>query len=164
MFVPWGSYVYQCLGWVDEHGGEMASTQRLWTSRCCFGRRHRTLWGVLRGKRLHRAGQTQFINYYLNLTLFLIILFSTKQVIQHGEVDVFQAVKTVRRHRPQLVENLVILENFILINGWAKGCAKKILLKNGVCSGSFILLYFYVKLLVHFHIDDMIFFTHTTSC
>ena len=32
-----------------------------------------------------------------------------EQVIQHGEVDVFQAVKTVRRHRPQLVENLVRL-------------------------------------------------------
>lgn len=31
-----------------------------------------------------------------------------EQVIQHGEVDVFQAVKTVRRHRPQLVENMVI--------------------------------------------------------
>ena len=30
-----------------------------------------------------------------------------EQVIQHGEVDVFQAVKTVRRHRPQLVQNLV---------------------------------------------------------
>ena len=30
-----------------------------------------------------------------------------EQVIQHGEVDVFQAVKTVRRHRPQLVENIV---------------------------------------------------------
>ncbi|CAG9564150.1 unnamed protein product [Danaus chrysippus] len=29
-----------------------------------------------------------------------------EQVIQHGEVDVFQAVKTVRRHRPQLVENM----------------------------------------------------------
>jgi len=29
-----------------------------------------------------------------------------EQVIQHGEVDVFQAVKTVRRHRPQLVQNL----------------------------------------------------------
>ena len=32
-----------------------------------------------------------------------------EQVIQHGEVDVFQAVKTVRRHRPQLVENIVRL-------------------------------------------------------
>ncbi|XP_054714942.1 receptor-type tyrosine-protein phosphatase kappa-like [Uloborus diversus] len=31
---------------------------------------------------------------------------SIEQVIQHGEVDVFQAVKTVRRHRPQLVENM----------------------------------------------------------
>lgn len=30
-----------------------------------------------------------------------------EQVIQHGEVDIFQAVKTVRRHRPQLVENMV---------------------------------------------------------
>ena len=30
-----------------------------------------------------------------------------EQVIQHGEVDVFQAAKTVRRHRPQLVENIV---------------------------------------------------------
>ncbi|XP_072156410.1 receptor-type tyrosine-protein phosphatase kappa isoform X2 [Bemisia tabaci] len=29
-----------------------------------------------------------------------------EQVIQHGEVDVFQAVKTVRRHRPQLIENM----------------------------------------------------------
>ncbi|KAB0795428.1 hypothetical protein PPYR_12267 [Photinus pyralis] len=27
-----------------------------------------------------------------------------EQVIQHGEVDIFQAVRTVRRHRPQLVE------------------------------------------------------------
>lgn len=32
-----------------------------------------------------------------------------EQVIQHGEVDVFQAVKNVRRHRPQLIENLVSL-------------------------------------------------------
>jgi hypothetical protein len=43
-----------------------------------------------------------------------------EQVIQHGEVDVFQAVKTVRRHRPQLVENLVrksVLEQgFILFS------------------------------------------------
>ena len=37
-----------------------------------------------------------------------------EQVIQHGEVDVFQAVKTVRRHRPQLVENLVREENNII--------------------------------------------------
>ncbi|KAI1281921.1 Receptor-type tyrosine-protein phosphatase kappa [Halotydeus destructor] len=29
-----------------------------------------------------------------------------EQVVQHGEVDVFQAVKTVRRHRPHLVENM----------------------------------------------------------
>ncbi|XP_022258923.1 receptor-type tyrosine-protein phosphatase U-like [Limulus polyphemus] len=29
-----------------------------------------------------------------------------EQVVQHGEMDVFQAVKTVRRHRPQLVENM----------------------------------------------------------
>ncbi|XP_076054235.1 receptor-type tyrosine-protein phosphatase kappa-like isoform X10 [Oratosquilla oratoria] len=29
-----------------------------------------------------------------------------EQVIQHGEVDVFQAVKTVRRHRPQLINNM----------------------------------------------------------
>lgn len=30
-----------------------------------------------------------------------------EQVIQHGEVDIFQAIKTVRRHRPQLIENMV---------------------------------------------------------
>ncbi|XP_043189712.1 receptor-type tyrosine-protein phosphatase kappa-like isoform X1 [Amphibalanus amphitrite] len=30
-----------------------------------------------------------------------------EQVIQHGEVDVFQAVKTVRRHRPQLISNMM---------------------------------------------------------
>lgn len=30
-----------------------------------------------------------------------------EQVIQHGEVDVFQAVRTVRIHRPQLIENIV---------------------------------------------------------
>ncbi|XP_071454736.1 receptor-type tyrosine-protein phosphatase kappa [Hetaerina americana] len=29
-----------------------------------------------------------------------------EQVVQHGEVDIFQAVKTVRRHRPQLIENM----------------------------------------------------------
>lgn len=29
-----------------------------------------------------------------------------EQVVQHGEVDVFHAVKTVRRHRPQLIENM----------------------------------------------------------
>lgn len=29
-----------------------------------------------------------------------------EQVVQHNEVDVFQAVKTVRRHRPQLIENM----------------------------------------------------------
>lgn len=33
-----------------------------------------------------------------------------EQVIQHGEVDIFQAIKTVRRHRPQLIENMV---NFV---------------------------------------------------
>lgn len=34
-----------------------------------------------------------------------------EQVIQHGEVDIFQAVKTVRRHRPQLIENMVRIIN-----------------------------------------------------
>ena len=34
-----------------------------------------------------------------------------EQVIQHGEVDVFQAVKTVRRHRPQLVQNIVSIHS-----------------------------------------------------
>lgn len=29
-----------------------------------------------------------------------------EQVVQHNEVDVFQAVKTVRRHRPHLIENM----------------------------------------------------------
>ncbi|XP_070498935.1 receptor-type tyrosine-protein phosphatase U [Chironomus tepperi] len=29
-----------------------------------------------------------------------------EQVIQHSEVDVFQASKTVRRHRPQLIDNM----------------------------------------------------------
>lgn len=29
-----------------------------------------------------------------------------EQVVQHSEVDVFQAIKTVRRHRPQLIENM----------------------------------------------------------
>ena len=33
-----------------------------------------------------------------------------EQVIEHGEVDVFQAVKTVRRHRPQLIENMVSIK------------------------------------------------------
>lgn len=37
-----------------------------------------------------------------------------EQVIQHEEVDIFQAVKTVRRHRPQLIENMV-LENTCLM-------------------------------------------------
>lgn len=37
-----------------------------------------------------------------------------EQVIQHGEVDIFQAVKTVRRHRPQLIENMVNQSIFML--------------------------------------------------
>ncbi len=32
-----------------------------------------------------------------------------EQVVQHREVDVFNAVRTVRRHRPQLVENMVLV-------------------------------------------------------
>ncbi|XP_023226148.1 receptor-type tyrosine-protein phosphatase kappa-like [Centruroides sculpturatus] len=32
--------------------------------------------------------------------------FAIEQVIEHNEVDVFGAVRTVRRHRPQLVENM----------------------------------------------------------
>lgn len=32
---------------------------------------------------------------------------ATEQVAQHGEVDVFQAAKTVRQHRPQLLENMM---------------------------------------------------------
>lgn len=43
-----------------------------------------------------------------------------RQVIQHSEVDVFQAVKTVRRHRPQLVGNMVrFLSKLKLIYGWS---------------------------------------------
>lgn len=45
--------------------------------------------------------------------LFLFIFrYPLRQVIQHSEVDVFQAVKTVRRHRPQLVENMVKHKRF----------------------------------------------------
>lgn len=36
-----------------------------------------------------------------------------EQVIQHGEVDVFQAVRTVRRHRPQLIESIVSVRLFL---------------------------------------------------
>merc|ERR1719211_559600 len=39
-----------------------------------------------------------------------------EQVIQHGEVDVFQAVKTVRRHRPQLVENIIVFVQLFRLN------------------------------------------------
>ncbi|KAG1652938.1 Receptor-type tyrosine-protein phosphatase U [Nymphon striatum] len=37
-----------------------------------------------------------------------------EQVVQHKEVDVFQAVKTVRRHRPQLVDNMVYRVQILL--------------------------------------------------
>ena len=44
----------------------------------------------------------------------------------------------------------------LVVKGSPKGCVKKTFLFNdGFCSGSFILLYFYVKLLVHFHFDNM---------
>ncbi|UXI21540.1 monocarboxylate transporter 12-like [Sarcoptes scabiei] len=33
--------------------------------------------------------------------------FAMEQVVQHGEVDIFNAVRTVRRHRPPLIENMV---------------------------------------------------------
>ncbi|KAH8035733.1 hypothetical protein HPB51_008100 [Rhipicephalus microplus] len=36
-----------------------------------------------------------------------------EQVVEHGEVDVFQAVRTVRRHRPQLVENMASIINIV---------------------------------------------------
>ena len=39
-----------------------------------------------------------------------------EQVIQYGEVDVFTAVKTVRRHRPQMIENMVSVNKIIFIN------------------------------------------------
>ncbi|KAH9415711.1 hypothetical protein DERP_000201 [Dermatophagoides pteronyssinus] len=32
--------------------------------------------------------------------------FAMEQVVQHNEVDIFNAVRTVRRHRPHLVENM----------------------------------------------------------
>jgi hypothetical protein len=35
-----------------------------------------------------------------------------EQVILYGEVDVFTAVKTVRRHRPQMIENMVGCKSF----------------------------------------------------
>lgn len=35
--------------------------------------------------------------------------FAMEQVVQHNEVDIFNAVRTVRRHRPHLVENMVSL-------------------------------------------------------
>lgn len=34
--------------------------------------------------------------------------YAMEQVVQHGEVDIFSAVRTVRRHRSQLIENMVI--------------------------------------------------------
>lgn len=49
--------------------------------------------------------------FFCFLSMFIFIACNPlRQVIQHSEVDVFQAVKTVRRHRPQLVENMVIFE------------------------------------------------------
>lgn len=36
-----------------------------------------------------------------------------EQAIEHQEVDVFTAVKVVRRHRPQLVENIVSIITII---------------------------------------------------
>lgn len=38
-----------------------------------------------------------------------------EQVITYGEVDIFTAVKTVRRHRPQMIENMVNSTDFYKI-------------------------------------------------
>lgn len=39
---------------------------------------------------------------------------SIEQAIEHEEVDVFTAVKVVRRHRPQLIENIVSINYYPL--------------------------------------------------
>lgn len=82
----------------------MEAKDRLWT---CGGRQPR--WNI-------KVGQ-YYISAHIHFPISRCGVYCAanaciEQVIQHGEVDVFQAVKTVRRHRPQLVENLVMQFGF----------------------------------------------------
>lgn len=53
-----------------------------------------------------------------------------EQVIQHGEVDIFQAVKTVRRQRPQLVENMVSAVLYTYAGEFVKNEMYLMIIKN----------------------------------
>lgn len=38
--------------------------------------------------------------------VYCVANYAMEQVVQHGEVDIFSAVRTVRRHRPAIIENM----------------------------------------------------------
>lgn len=50
---------------------------------------------------MHRNGKSR-------VGVYIAANFAIEQVVAHGEIDIFNAVKTVRRHRSALIETIVI--------------------------------------------------------
>lgn len=109
-----GAVVHQRAGRADGHGRKVAPTNLVRSGLCHLSVRVSTYFNhnqtrlidtIERSDGRGRAGVYCAANVAI------------EQVVQHGEVDVFQAVKTVRRHRPQLVENMVssILNQLIVV-------------------------------------------------
>lgn len=96
-----GSNIDKLFGIFDEHGRSLEAENRLWASLRCLAVSNSVIFGEnMQIFLFHRDGRSR-AGVYCSANACI------EQVIQHGEVDVFQAVKTVRRHRPQLVDNMV---------------------------------------------------------
>lgn len=106
---PQGAHLDQCPRRADEHGRAVATADQLRP----------------RGRRL-LVSNFDVVAFFETLVLIVCQLFclpssngksragvycvanyAMEQVVQHGEVDIFSAVRTVRRHRPAIIENMV---------------------------------------------------------
>jgi hypothetical protein len=110
-----GAVLYQCPCRTDGHGRTMETTNLIRSGLCHF-RVSRSLLSRSFFFRV-RCHLNSNLNSLHSIEsdgrgragVYCAANVAIEQVVQHGEVDVFQAVKTVRRHRPQLVENMVTI-------------------------------------------------------
>lgn len=105
-WISTGANIDEFFGRINEYGWAMAPEKWLWT-----GLRGFTVSLMLTNTILQKFPISVFIDCFSDgrsrAGVYCAANACIEQVIQHGEVDIFQAVKTVRRHRPQLVENMV---------------------------------------------------------
>ena len=80
----------------------MATKNQLWTGYCCF---LVNLFFLFICQRYFLTFSIFFSNGKSRAGVYCAANYAMEQVVQHGEVDIFNAVRTVRRHRPQLIEN-----------------------------------------------------------